>query len=103
MEDVVPRRTRHPLFQLPTRAPGTSCALSCGDVSNEPEDGPKPMAITNDTNRAARDPKALKIVAKSIYRELVDGGFGDQDVIALAGELLSLVTSGVKARRGENS
>ena len=59
------------------------------------------MAITSDTNPTARDPKALKIVAKSIYRELVDGGFGDQDVIALAGELLSLVTSGVKSRRGD--
>ncbi|GAC1535699.1 MAG: hypothetical protein NVS3B10_28710 [Polyangiales bacterium] len=61
------------------------------------------MAITSDTNRTARAPKALKIVAKSIYRELVDGGFADQDVIALAGELLSLVTSGVKARRDEGS
>lgn len=56
------------------------------------------MAVTSDTNQS-RDPKALKIVAKSIYRELVDGGFGDQDVMALAGELLALVTSGVKARR----
>ena len=58
------------------------------------------MALTSETN-AARDPMALKIVAKSIYRELVDGGFGDQDVMALAGELLSLVASGVKARRSE--
>jgi hypothetical protein len=59
------------------------------------------MALTTETN-PARDPKALKIVAKSIYRELVDGGFGDQDVMALAGELLSLVASGVKARRDED-
>lgn len=59
------------------------------------------MAITSDTNPTPRDPKALKIVAKSIYRELVDGGFGDQDVIALAGELLSLVASGVKQRRDD--
>ena len=58
------------------------------------------MALTSETD-VARDPKALKIVAKSIYRELVDGGFGDQDVMALAGELLSLVASGVKARRDE--
>ena len=59
------------------------------------------MAITSDTSPTARDPKALKIVAKSIFRELVDGGFGDQDVIALAGELLSLVATGVKQRRDD--
>ncbi len=58
------------------------------------------MALTSDTEGTA-DPKALKIVAKSIYRELVDGGFGDQEVIALAGELLALVTTGVRARREE--
>lgn len=59
------------------------------------------MALTSETGGTA-DPKALKIVAKSIYRELVDGGFGDQEVIALAGELLALVTTGVRARRDED-
>jgi len=64
------------------------------------------MALTPDPVQITRDPRALKIVAKSIYRELVDGGFGDQDVMALAGELLSLVASGVRSRRedeGEES
>ena len=50
---------------------------------------------------APRDPRAVQIVAKSIYRELVEGGFGEQDVMALAGELLSLVASGVRARRDD--
>jgi hypothetical protein len=57
------------------------------------------MSIISDTNGTARDAKAVKIVAKSIYRELQEGGFADQDVIALAGELLTLVANGVKARR----
>lgn len=61
------------------------------------------MALTPESNAVAvvRDPRALKIVAKSVYRELVDGGFGDQDVMALAGELLALVASGVRARRDD--
>lgn len=59
------------------------------------------MALTSNPDPTQRDPRALKIVAKSIYRELVDGGFVEQDVIALAGELLSLVASGVKERRDE--
>ena len=45
------------------------------------------------------DPRALKIVAKSIYRELSDGGFRDRDVMVLASELLDLVTSDLRARR----
>lgn len=45
------------------------------------------------------DPRAPRIVAKSIYRELVDGGFREQDMMTLASELLALVTSTVRARR----
>lgn len=61
------------------------------------------MALMPDEQRQANDPRALKIVAKSIYRELVDAGYGEQDVMALAGELLALVTSGVKARHDDES
>ncbi len=59
------------------------------------------MALTSNASSTKPDPRALKIVAKSIYRELVDGGFGEQDVMALASELLGLVASGVKERRDE--
>jgi len=45
------------------------------------------------------DPRAVKVVAKSIYRELVEGGFAEADVMALAGELLALVANGVASRR----
>lgn len=50
---------------------------------------------------AQRDPRAVAILAKNIYREFRAGGFSEQDVVALAGELLSLVTSEVKSQRGE--
>jgi hypothetical protein len=48
---------------------------------------------------ASRDPRAIEILAKSIYRELRQSGQQDQDVMRLASELLSLLTSDVKDRR----
>lgn len=61
------------------------------------------MSLAQQTE-VAGDPRAVKVVAKSIYRELVDGGFAEADVMALAGELLALVASGVASRReGEDA
>lgn len=45
------------------------------------------------------DPKALAILAKTIYRELRGSGYAERDVMALAGELLGLVATEVKGRR----
>ncbi|MFO0757790.1 MAG: hypothetical protein U0359_14945 [Byssovorax sp.] len=61
---------------------------------------------SNDAVSAARtlgqtphDPRALRILAKTIYRELRQSGLAEQEVMAVAGELLSLVTVEVKDRR----
>ena len=48
---------------------------------------------------ASHDPRALRILAKTIYRELRQSGLAEPDVMAVAGELLSLVAGEVKARR----
>lgn len=45
------------------------------------------------------DPRAVRILAKNIYREFRSNGYSERDVMALAGELLSLVTSDVKSQR----
>jgi hypothetical protein len=45
------------------------------------------------------DPRAVAILAKNIYREFRAGGFTERDVMALAGELLALVTSEVRNER----
>lgn len=50
----------------------------------------------------AQDPRAVAILAKNIYREFRAGGFSERDVMALAGELLSLVTTDVKSRQHDN-
>jgi len=43
------------------------------------------------------DPRAARILAKSIYRELTSQGYDDKQIVALATELLAEVT----ARIGE--
>lgn len=55
------------------------------------------MALPFGETPGARDSRALAILAKTIYRELRGNGFHAKDVIALAGELLSLVTSDVRS------
>jgi hypothetical protein len=56
-------------------------------------------AIPDGLKQASSDPRALRILAKTIYRELRQSGLAEEDVMALAGELLSLVTCEVKDRR----
>ena len=48
-----------------------------------------PTAIPN------RD-KALKILSKSIYKEMRQNGYEPKQIVALATELISLVTSDIK-------
>jgi hypothetical protein len=60
------------------------------------------MAITFQETQGARDPRALAILAKTIYRELRANGFEGRDIIALAGELLGQVASEVKGSRGQS-
>ena len=40
--------------------------------------------------------KALKILSKSIYRELRQNGYEPKQIVALASEIISLVTSDIK-------
>lgn len=77
-----------------------------------PHNQPYPMSLPTDIRISAdaapistglkqvsRDPRALRILAKTIYRELRQAGLAEEDVMSLAGELLSLVTCDVKDRR----
>jgi hypothetical protein len=54
---------------------------------------PQPVASTTSTPPVhAPDPKALKILAKSIFKELKGQGYDNKQVVSLATELISLVT-----------
>ncbi len=57
------------------------------------------MSLLIESDRSNRDPRALKILATSIYRELRAAGYGEHEVMALAGELLSQVSREVRERR----
>ncbi len=57
------------------------------------------MALPFDPTPGTRDPRALAILAKTIYRELRGSGYTARDVMKLAGELLGLVTSDVRGVR----
>jgi hypothetical protein len=54
------------------------------------------MALPFDDTQGKRDPRALAILAKTIYRELRSSGYEARDVMSLAGELLSQVATEVK-------
>lgn len=57
------------------------------------------MALPYDPTPGTRDPRALAILAKTIYRELRSSGYAEKDVMALAGELLGMVANEVQGRR----
>ncbi len=47
--------------------------------------------------------RALKILSKSIYKELRQNGYEPKQIVALATELVSLVTSDIKTDIKEDS
>jgi hypothetical protein len=48
------------------------------------------------TTTAPNRERALKILSKSIYRELRQNGYEPKQIVALATELISLVTTDIK-------
>jgi len=70
-------------------------ALPFLDQASEPLTSAASLGLA----QASRDPRALRILAKSIYRELRQNGLAEEDVMSVAGELLSLVAGDVKDRR----
>jgi hypothetical protein len=50
----------------------------------------------NEIEKKIQDPKSVAILAKSLYREVRASGYSGEDVMHLAGELLSLLTREVK-------
>ena len=61
------------------------------------------MAEVHEHQSSKVDDRAVSILAKNIYREVRAGGLSERDVMALAGELLALVTRDVKAESEEVS
>ncbi len=47
--------------------------------------------------------KALKIIAKSLFRELKENGYDSRQIVSVSSELLSLVTSDIRVNRSTAS
>lgn len=59
------------------------------------------MALPFEISSSPSDPRAVRILAKSIYRELRASGLSERDVMSLASELLAHVASEVRTGSGE--
>lgn len=57
---------------------------------------PQALATRDSVVPAGNRERALKILSKSIYRELRQNGYEPKQIVALATELVSLVTSDIK-------
>ena len=57
------------------------------------------MALPFESTKPNDDPRAVRILARSIYRELRATGLSERDVMALAGELLALLATDVRGRK----
>ena len=51
------------------------------------------LATKDSTPSVNNQQKALKILAKSVYKELRQNGYEPKQIVALASEIISLVTS----------
>lgn len=54
--------------------------------------------LHTDASLSPSSPNATGLLAKSTYEKLREGGLSDTDIMAFAGELLSLVASDVSQR-----
>jgi hypothetical protein len=53
-------------------------------------------------NQPAGRERAVKILAKSIYKELRQNGYDPKQIVALSSELISLVTTEIKDDDGKS-
>lgn len=47
--------------------------------------------------------KALKIIAKSLFRELKENGYDSRQIVSVSSELISLVTTDLRTTRSATS
>lgn len=57
------------------------------------------MALPFEPTPSSSDPRAVPILAKTIYKELRSSGFSARDVMKLASELLGIVATELRSSR----
>lgn len=61
----------------------------------------EPLTSANLTATAASQPRALRILAKSTFRELKSSGYSRSEILAFATEMLSLVSTDLREQTVE--
>jgi hypothetical protein len=54
------------------------------------------MSEATTSTQPANQPRALRILAKSVFRELKSSGYNRSEILAFANEMLSLVTTDLR-------
>lgn len=57
-----------------------------------------PVAVSGEPTGGAKEGRGPEVVAQELYVQLRESGYSEEQVIALAGELLSLVTADVRSQ-----
>jgi hypothetical protein len=66
--------------------------------------GPRGMSVMQpQPNMNKPDPRAVKILAKSVYRELKASGYSRSDMVGFANALLELMTSDIRDEPGSKA
>jgi len=58
---------------------------------------------TNPSTPVASQPRAVKIIAKSVYRELKSAGFESTDIVRFTNEMLDQVTHEYRSNESRQS
>lgn len=59
------------------------------------------MSESASSSSTQQGPRALRILAKSVFRELKSSGYSRSDIVAFATEMLSLVSSDLRETSDE--
>jgi hypothetical protein len=66
------------------------------------DEGSATSSIEGETTMQAKN-RALKILAKSIYRELRHNGYEPREIVALSTEILGLITTDIRPEASETA
>jgi hypothetical protein len=55
------------------------------------------------TSSPTNDPRAARILARSLYKEMVENGVASEQILAVASELIGLVTEQLKESQVDRS
>lgn len=77
----------------PKKAPEKARVIKMALINSASNRSPAPAVITT---LAPGSDKAVRILAKSLFRQLKNGGYQHRDILTLSAELVSLITTDMR-------